>query len=72
MNPPIIQSNIVFQVVEETAHILEEFDYVFEQRGMVAVKGKGNLMTYYLLGRKSDLKNSPVKSNIDNPPASTS
>ncbi|XP_054718296.1 adenylate cyclase type 3-like isoform X2 [Uloborus diversus] len=53
------------QVVEETARILEEFDYVFEQRGMVAVKGKGNLMTYYLLGRKSELKNSSVKSNID-------
>ncbi|XP_042903090.1 adenylate cyclase type 3 isoform X2 [Parasteatoda tepidariorum] len=49
------------QVVEETARILEEFDYVFEQRGMVAVKGKGNLMTYYLLGRKSDLNKSPVK-----------
>ncbi|KAG8192965.1 hypothetical protein JTE90_028087 [Oedothorax gibbosus] len=49
------------QVVEETARILEEFDYVFEQRGMVAVKGKGNLMTYYLLGRKSDLKNSAAK-----------
>ncbi|XP_035213783.1 adenylate cyclase type 3-like [Stegodyphus dumicola] len=57
------------QVVEETARILEEFDYVFEQRGMVAVKGKGNLMTYYLLGRKSDLKNSPVKSNLDDKPA---
>ncbi|GIY63904.1 adenylate cyclase type 3 [Caerostris darwini] len=56
------------QVVEETARILEEFDYVFEQRGLVAVKGKGNLMTYYLLGRKSDLKNSPVKSNLDTPP----
>ncbi|GFQ86961.1 adenylate cyclase type 3 [Trichonephila clavata] len=59
------------QVVEETARILEEFDYVFEQRGLVAVKGKGNLMTYYLLGRKSDLKNSPVKSNLDDPAVPT-
>lgn len=28
-----------------------DFDYYFEQRGLVAVKGKGQLMTYYLLGR---------------------
>lgn len=41
------------QVVEETAHILEQFGYVFEQRGLVAVKGKGKLMTYYLVGKKA-------------------
>ncbi|RWS16973.1 hypothetical protein B4U79_05975 [Dinothrombium tinctorium] len=40
------------QVVEETARILEEFGYVFEQRGLVSVKGKGKLMTYYLVGKK--------------------
>ncbi|XP_054157897.1 adenylate cyclase type 3-like [Oppia nitens] len=36
------------QVVEETAHILEEFGYTFEQRGLVTVKGKGQLKTFYL------------------------
>lgn len=40
------------QVVEETAHILEEFGFIFEQRGLVSVKGKGQLMTYYLVGKK--------------------
>lgn len=54
------------QVVEETSHILEEFGYVFEQRGLVTVKGKGKLMTYYLVGKKhengvtyEDLRRSP-------------
>jgi hypothetical protein len=41
------------QVTEETCHILQLFGYTFEQRGLVAVKGKGQLMTYYLIG-KSD------------------
>ncbi|CAG9769075.1 unnamed protein product [Ceutorhynchus assimilis] len=39
------------QVTEETCQILQAFGYQFEQRGLVAVKGKGQLMTYYLLGR---------------------
>lgn len=34
------------------------FGYKFEQRGLVAVKGKGQLMTYYLQG-KSDKTMSP-------------
>ncbi|XP_041973384.1 adenylate cyclase type 3 [Aricia agestis] len=42
------------QVTEETCHILEQFGYYFEQRGLVAVKGKGQLMTYYLQGRHDD------------------
>lgn len=37
-----------FQVTEETCQILRRFNYQFEQRGLVAVKGKGQLMTYYL------------------------
>lgn len=40
-----------FQVTEETCQILQHFRYQFEQRGLVAVKGKGQLMTYYLLGK---------------------
>ncbi|XP_058824460.1 adenylate cyclase type 3 [Topomyia yanbarensis] len=39
------------QVTEETCQILQTFGYTFEQRGLVAVKGKGQLMTYYLQGR---------------------
>ncbi|XP_037927319.1 adenylate cyclase type 3 [Teleopsis dalmanni] len=41
------------QVTEETCNILQEFGYTFQQRGLVSVKGKGQLMTYYLIG-KSD------------------
>lgn len=39
------------QVTEETCQILQMFGYTFEQRGLVVVKGKGQLMTYYLQGR---------------------
>ncbi|XP_058795491.1 adenylate cyclase type 3 [Phymastichus coffea] len=37
------------QVTNETRQILEPFGYGFEQRGMVSVKGKGELLTYYLM-----------------------
>ncbi|KAL1123900.1 hypothetical protein AAG570_001670 [Ranatra chinensis] len=40
------------QVTEETCEILQHFGYVFEQRGLVTVKGKGQLMTYYLIGKE--------------------
>ena len=46
------------QVTEETSQILGQFGYTFEQRGLVAVKGKGQLMTYYLVG-KSDHPSTP-------------
>lgn len=36
------------QVTQETCEILQKYGYCFEQRGLVAVKGKGELMTYYL------------------------
>lgn len=39
------------QVTEETCKILQNFGYIFEQRGLVTVKGKGQLMTYYLIGK---------------------
>ena len=38
-------------MTEETCNILQHFGYKFEQRGLVAVKGKGQLMTYYLVGK---------------------
>lgn len=42
------------QVVKETADILREFGFVLEQRGLVSIKGKGMLMTYYLVGKLAD------------------
>lgn len=38
-------------MTQETCEILQHFGYSFEQRGLVAVKGKGQLMTYYLQGK---------------------
>lgn len=37
------------QVVQETRDLLQEMGYQFEQRGMVSVKGKGMLRTFYLI-----------------------
>lgn len=31
--------------------ILKQFGYKFQQRGLVKVKGKGDLMTYFLVGK---------------------
>ncbi|XP_072936989.1 adenylate cyclase type 3-like [Epargyreus clarus] len=45
------------QVTEETCQILQNFGYYFEQRGLVAVKGKGQLMTYYLQGKHDTAAN---------------
>lgn len=39
------------QVVEETSNILRQFGFKLEERGIVSVKGKGELMTFYLIGR---------------------
>jgi class 3 adenylate cyclase len=39
------------QVSQETYNCLGD-GYVFEKRGLVQVKGKGELVTYFLVGRK--------------------
>uniref|UniRef100_A0A182P9H4 adenylate cyclase n=1 Tax=Anopheles epiroticus TaxID=199890 RepID=A0A182P9H4_9DIPT len=55
------------QVTEETCQILQTFGYTFEQRGLVAVKGKGQLMTYYLQGkvpRPTGPTASPILQNV--------
>nr|XP_041570889.1 adenylate cyclase type 3 isoform X2 [Taeniopygia guttata] len=40
------------QVVEETQQILKEFGFRFVRRGAVYVKGKGELLTFFLKGRE--------------------
>ncbi|XP_018317057.1 adenylate cyclase 3 [Mycetomoellerius zeteki] len=40
-----------FQVTDETRKILEPFGFGFEQRGLVFVKGKGQLLTHYLVSK---------------------
>ncbi|XP_033334942.1 adenylate cyclase 3 [Megalopta genalis] len=39
------------QVTDETRRILEPFGFGFEQRGLVFVKGKGQLLTHYLVSK---------------------
>ena len=36
------------QVTEETMLLLKKYNYEFEARGIVFVKGKGELNTFYL------------------------
>lgn len=50
------------QVTEETCQILQMFGYTFEQRGLVSVKGKGQLMTYYLQGKSDKPPTYPIQS----------
>ncbi|XP_029679778.1 adenylate cyclase type 3-like [Formica exsecta] len=39
------------QVTDETRKILEPYGFGFEQRGLVFVKGKGQLLTHYLVSK---------------------
>lgn len=39
------------QVVEETQAILREYGFRFVRRGPIFVKGKGELLTFFLKGR---------------------
>ncbi|OXA58650.1 Adenylate cyclase type 3 [Folsomia candida] len=50
------------QVTTETYRILRLFGYVFEQRGLVNVKGKGQLMTYYLINKGPEPSSEELKS----------
>ncbi|EDW02904.1 adenylate cyclase type 3 [Drosophila grimshawi] len=53
------------QVTEETCKILEPFGYMFQQRGLVVVKGKGQLMTYYLQGKSESSTAAVPKAAIE-------
>lgn len=39
------------QVVEDCYNILKEYNFRFVRRGPIFVKGKGELLTYFLKGR---------------------
>ncbi|XP_041481700.1 adenylate cyclase type 3-like isoform X1 [Lytechinus variegatus] len=45
------------QVVESCMNILKRYGFKFEKRGLVKVKGKGELMTYYLTGKEEMARN---------------
>lgn len=42
------------QVTQEVYNILQPIGYTFECRGYISVKGKGNMLTYFLVGRRSE------------------
>lgn len=44
--------NMSLQVVEETHLILKEYGFRFVRRGAIYVKGKGELLTFFLKGRE--------------------
>jgi PAS domain S-box-containing protein len=47
------------QVTEETYKRLQH-QYLFEQRGLIPVKGKGEMMTYFLIGRMNQNTNTLI------------
>lgn len=48
---PRSRSALPPQVVEETQLILREYGFRFVRRGPIFVKGKGELLTFFLKGR---------------------
>ncbi|XP_013777431.1 Ca(2+)/calmodulin-responsive adenylate cyclase-like, partial [Limulus polyphemus] len=51
------------QVTEDVYVLLKDYPYVFQCRGRVKVKGKGDMTTYFLIGRKSPEAKSPTSSS---------
>lgn len=49
------------QVVEDCYKVLREYDFRFIRRGSIYVKGKGELLTFFMKGRdKPAQNNAPV------------
>ncbi|HEY9665876.1 MAG TPA: adenylate/guanylate cyclase domain-containing protein, partial [Coleofasciculaceae cyanobacterium] len=48
------------QVTATTYELLQD-KYLFEERGVIFVKGKGDMMTYLLTGRQFDRKEAKEK-----------
>ena len=63
VNPITANSALHLQVLQETQVLLAAQGYGFEYRGPTAVKGKGNLITYYLVNKPNFDKDSlsPLK-----------
>ena len=45
------------QVTQSVYNILSTRGYTFECRGLVAVKGKGKMVTYWMTGKEGDQSN---------------
>jgi adenylate cyclase len=55
--------------VPDTVHERLEDDFVFEERGDIAIKGKGLMHTWYLVGRRKGAASvevdAPVREQVD-------
>lgn len=62
----------MFQVTEEVYQVLRKFPYELQCRGNVKVKGKGDMTTYFLLGRSQAptlrVQDTPNRANIPSTP----
>lgn len=54
-------SQFVLKVTQEIYNILHKKGYVLQCRGLVKVKGKGDMTTYYLLERPGPGTNSKAQ-----------
>ncbi|XP_041375220.1 adenylate cyclase type 3-like [Gigantopelta aegis] len=52
------------QITKETMTILQDFGYIFERRGLVKVKGKGEMMTYFIEGKVDESENSAIPHQV--------
>lgn len=52
LSDPKLCTVLPLQVVEETQAILREYGFRFVRRGPIFVKGKGELLTFFLKGRE--------------------
>lgn len=52
LSNPKLCTVLPLQVVEETQAILREYGFRFVRRGPIFVKGKGELLTFFLKGRE--------------------
>lgn len=50
----LIDFSLLVQVTQSVYNILSTRGYTFECRGLVAVKGKGTMVTYWMTGKEGD------------------
>ncbi|XP_076361646.1 adenylate cyclase 1-like [Tachypleus tridentatus] len=55
------------QVTEDIYLLLKDYPYLFQCRGRVKVKGKGDMTTYFLIGRKSTQEKTSLRNSTEYP-----
>lgn len=57
MNPLTDSVSLFLQVTADLQQVLSSYNYTLEYRGVVTVKGKGEMMTYFLTSGPSSSSN---------------